>query len=291
VKFLFILEEKANFPVSTMCRVLGVSRSGFYAWRARGESPKAQKERSLLVHVKAAFNESAGTYGAPRIRDELRAQGHRVGKKRIAHLMRKHGIRPKQKRRFRVTTRANPDHEPAPNLLDRCFVANEPDRVWVSDITYVWTREGWLYLCVVVDLFSRRVVGWAIDRSLHARLTVRALLTAIQRRAPAPGLIFHSDRGAQYSAKVFRALLDEHGMAQSMSRKGDCWDNAVAESFFATLKTELVQGAYFSTRNDALRAVHNYIEGFYNLRRRHSAVGNVSPAHYEAMLAQQLRVA
>ena len=269
--------------------MLNVSRSGFYAWRNRGEATRDREERVLAVHIKSIHRESRETYGSPRMHRELLARGIAVGRHRVARIMRRHRIRPKQKRKFRVTTKANGSHRASENLLERQFHQKELNRVWVSDITYLETREGWLYLCVIIDLCSRRVVGWAASRTMDVNLTIRVLTMATQTRHVLPGLIFHSDRGSQYSARAFRRLLRRHGMRQSMSRKGDCWDNAVAESFFATLKTEL--GRSFDSRQDALRQLHQYIHQFYNRSRRHSTLGGISPLSFEQLMVNQVKVA
>ena len=291
MRFGFVLEEKARYPVRVLCRVLEVSKSGFYAWCKRDESDRSKADRALVVEMKAVHAESRRTYGSPRIHAELRELGRHVSRKRVARLMKRHGIRPKQKRKFRTTTDSSHALPVAENILDREFDVDEPNRAWASDITYVLTKEGWLYLCVILDLFSRRVVGWAAGARIDGELAERALLMALHRRAPSGGLLFHSDRGSQYAANEFQRILIENGVQCSMSRKGNCWDNAVAESFFATLKTELVHDADFTTRNEALRAIFDFIELFYNRTRRHSALGYLSPADYETMVVKKRRAA
>lgn len=281
MRFRFIEVEKATYPVRLMCRILEVSRAGYYAWRGREESARAQADRRLLLEIQAAHQASRRTYGSPRIHRDLREQGHPAGRHRIARLMRENGLRGRRRRRFRTTTQSNHAHAVAPNLLQRQFSIDEPNRAWVTDLTYVWTLEGWLYLGVILDLYSRRVVGWAMGSRIDQALTLRALDMALTLRAPSPGLIHHSDRGSQYAAKTYRRRLASHGVQCSMSRKGDCWDNAVAESFFATLKVELVHETVFVTREQARHEIFEYIEAFYNRSRRHSHIGYVSPVDYE----------
>jgi len=275
-------DHSDEFPVAVMCRVLEVSRSGYYAWLKRQESGRARANRGLLVKIRAAHKRSRKTYGSPRVWQELRAAGESCGKNRVARLMRAHGIVGVRRPKFRTTTDSRHALPVAPNLLGRRFGVSEANRVWVSDLTCVWTWEGWLYVAGVLDLFSRRVVGCAMGASPDRHLVVRALETAIARRRPGPGLIFHSDRGAQYAAGDVQELLRKHQMIASMSRKGDCWDNAPAESFFATLKSELVHRRRYRTRAEAKRDLFEYIERFYNAERRHSALEYLSPAEFEA---------
>ncbi len=281
MRFRFIEAEKATYPVSVMCRVLQVSRGGYYAWRTRPQSSRARTDRKLLIEIQAAHKASRRAYGSPRVYRELREGGHNAGRHRIARLMRESGLRGQRRRRFRITTQSKHTHAVAPNHLQRQFCVAAPDQAWVSDITYVWTSQGWLYLCVILDLYSRRVVGWAMDRRMDQALTLRALNMALCARTPKPGLIHHSDRGSQYAAQQYRRQLAAHGIVCSMSAKGDCWDNAVAESFFATLKVELVHERVFATRGQARREIFDYIEAFYNRARRHSYLGYRSPADYE----------
>jgi transposase InsO family protein len=273
-----------------MCRVLAVAPAGYYAWRRRAPSAHALADERLLLHVRVAHRQSDGTYGAPRVHRELRAEGIRVGKKRVARLMRAAGLAGRAPRRRGVrTTDSTHAHPAAPNLLDRRFDVRgirHVDRVWASDITYVPTREGWLFLAVVLDLASRRVVGWAMRETLEADLALSALRMALGARHPAPGLVHHSDRGTQYACEDYRALLATHGLVASMSKRGDCWDNAVAESFFATLELEPIIRSDWPTRDAARRALFRYIETWYNRERRHSTLGYLSPAVYEAQLAQ-----
>ena len=236
----FIRGNVADFPVQVMCQVLQVSRSGYYDWLSRSESTRAAGDRALAIDIRASHEASHGRYGSPRVHAELRSQGRRIGRKRVARLMRGMGLAARRRRRFRRTTDSSHAFPVAPNLLGRDFHAPAPDRVWLADITYLWTAQGWLYLAVVLDLFSRQVVGWAMADHLGHELAVAALDMAIARRRPAPGLVQHSDRGVQYAAHGYRRRLRDHAMICSMSRKGDCWDNAPMESFFATLKGELV---------------------------------------------------
>jgi putative transposase len=268
-----------------MCRVLEVSPAGFYVWRTRAPSARALADERLMLNVRVSHQRSAGTYGAPRVHRDLRDKGLHVGKKRVARLMRQQGLVGRVRRRsVRTTDSAHPDPV-APNLLARQFDVQgigAMDRIWVSDITYVPTREGWLFLATVLDLASRRVVGWAMRETLEVDLALSALRMALGTRRPAPGLLHHSDRGTQYAAAEYRALLAAHGMIASMSRKGDCWDNAVAESFFATLELELIVKSEWRTRDAARRAIFRYIETWYNRERRHSTLGYRSPAQYEA---------
>jgi transposase InsO family protein len=271
-----------------MCRVLEVASSGFYAWRTRGPSARAVADLQVLAAVRVAHAESDGTYGAPRVHQELRDAGQRVGKKRVARLMRHAGLHGRTPVRRGVHTTDSRHREPlAPNLVARHFAIADRagpralNRVWVSDITYVPTRAGWLYLATVLDLASRRVIGWAMRETLEVDLALSALRMALAARRPAPGLIHHSDRGVHYACADYRAALVQHGILASMSRKGDCWDNAVAESFFATLELELIMRRDWPTRDAARRAIFQYIEVWYNLRRRHSTLGYRSPASYE----------
>ena len=264
-----------------MCRVLGVTRSWYYAQQRRGATRRQREDQALLPRIKAAFEESDKTYGAGRIGQDLRAQGRRVGKNRIWRLMRENGLRVKTTRRFKVTTNSDHKRPVAPNLVQRKFTADAADRLWTGDITYIWTAEGWLYLAVVLDVFSRRIVGWSMNRRMTDDLVVAAFKKALTRRRPAPGFIFHTDRGSQYCSKRFRALVRGAGGAQSMSATGCCYDNAITESFFGTLKRELVHHCSFTTRQEAQSRIFRYIEGFYNPKRRHSAIGYLSPEQFE----------
>jgi putative transposase len=266
-----------------MCQVLKVSRSGYYSWLTRPESKGSQANRRLLCEIRRVHERSRRTYGSPRVTAELQAQGVRCGEHRVARLMRANGIRAKAKRRFRVTTDSRHSYPVASNLLARQFTVDRPTAVWVSDITYIWTSEGWLYLAGVVDLYSRMVVGWSMGCRMTVELTLTALHQALGRRDVGVGLLHHSDQGKQYAAGEYQELLHDHGMICSMSRRGDCWDNAPMESFFATLKTELIHGERFTTREEAKVKLFEYIEVFYNRERRHSSLGFQSPLDFERM--------
>jgi transposase InsO family protein len=277
MSYAFIRENVADFPVEVMCEVLGVSRSGYYAWASRTESTRAAADRALAAEIREAHAGSRGRYGSPRIHAHLRAHGRRVGRKRVARLMRRMNLSARRKRRFRRTTDSAHAYPVAPNRLERQFTAAAPDRVWLADLTYIWTAEGWLYLAVVLDLFSRRVVGWAMAEHLGHELALAALDMAIAQQRPAPGLLHHSDRGVQYACRAYRQRLEAHDVVCSMSRKGDCWDNAPMESFYATLKGELIDQRDYATRDEARADVFQYVEGFYNRRRLHSAIGYLTP--------------
>ena len=286
MKFRFIEDHRDIWPVRVMCAALEVSRSGYYAWRGRRESPRAADNRVLLAAIRRVHADHRGRYGAPRIQAALRAEGHSVSRGRVERLMRRHGIRAISQRRFRVvTTDSNHSLPIADNLLDQTFLATRPNQIWLADITYIPTDEGWLYLATVLDLFSRKVVGWAMRDHMRQELTIAALTMAIQRQRPAPRLIHHSDRGSQYAAGGYRQVLDAANLVQSMSRKGNCWDNAPMESFFHTLKTELVHHAAYATREAAKRDLFAYIEGYYNRLRIHSALGYITPEQAELQTA------
>ena len=281
MRYQFIREHREAFPVNRMCRVLEVGRSGFYAWLNRRESPRSCENRCLVVEIKAVHKESRRTYGSPRVHADLKDKGYVIGKHRVARLMRENGVVSKHKRKFRATTHSKHDHPVAENRLKRRFNVSEPNQYWVSDITYIPTREGWLYLAVTIDLFNRRVIGWAMDRWINRWLVMRALNMAIKNGTLKPGLIHHSDRGVQYACQDFQALLEANCIECSMSRKGDCWDNAVAESFFHTLKVELIHDRNYKTRQEAKKDIFQYIEVFYNRQRRHSYLGYLSPDEFE----------
>lgn len=269
--FAFVDAEKAAFPIDRMCRVLDVSCSGYYAWSSRPACRRQRDDMVLLAHVRSAFALSNGTYGSPRMTRELRDDGLVVGRRRTARLMRENGLKAPQKRRFKRTTDSQHAWPVAPNLVDQDFTAEKANQKWGADISYVWTREGWLYLAVVIDLFSRRVVGWSVGDRLHRDLALAALGRALAIRRPKAGLIHHSDRGSQYCSIDYQAELHLHGIRVSMSGKGNCYDNAMVETFFKTLKSELVWRTIFHTRDEAERAITRYIDGFYNPVRRHSA--------------------
>lgn len=280
MKFAFILAEKA-FPITILCSVLEVSRSGFHAWRKRPPPRRARSDAQLTTHVASIHERSRKTYGSPRVHAELKAKGVRVGKKRVERLMRENGIRARRKRRFRKTTDSKHPHPIAPNVLARKFDVAAPNRVWATDVTAIWTLEGWLFLAVMLDLYSRRVVGWAASANNDTALATDALRAALRTRRPATGLMHHSDRGTPYASAEYRAALARHGLVASMSRKGDCWDNAVAESFFATLRAELVDHERYLSHEDAMSSIGEYIEDFYNIERRHSHLGYLNPIEFE----------
>jgi transposase InsO family protein len=265
-----------------MCRVLEASVSAYYEWEREQESAHERRDDELSALIRRLFAEFRGRYGAPRIQRELAKAGVRVSRKRVARLMRENGLFAKSRRKFKATTDSNHALPVAPNLLEQRFDAERPNTVWVSDITYLRTRQGWMYLAVIIDLFSRKVVGWSLRERMTAELVCEALDAAVQQRRPPPGLIFHSDRGSQYASRAFRRRLWRYRMRQSMSGKGNCWDNAVAESFFATLKKELVRDHAFETRAAARNEVFEYIEVFYNRRRSHSLLNYETPTSFEA---------
>jgi putative transposase len=281
MRFAFIDAEKANFPVTALCRNLEVTRQGYYASAKRPESARSASDAALLAKVQDVHAESERRYGSPRIVQQLRRTGLRVGKRRVERAMRSLGLRARTRRQFRLTTVANPAHRVEPNVLGRRFVASRPNERWVTDITYVQTDQGWCYLAAILDLYSRAVVGWALDATLCTNLPLAALDAALRRRQPGPGLLHHSDRGCQYTSFEYREALRRHSIAVSMSRKGNCWDNAVAESFFSTLKVELVHGRRWSDRAELRSALFEYIEVFYNRRRLHSSIGYKPPAELE----------
>lgn len=279
-----IAQHRAQYAVALVCRVLGVSRAGFYAAHRRRPSARAEADERLAVEIRAAHVASRRTYGSPRVHADLRARGVACGRKRVARLMHAAALVGRRRRRGRTTTDSRHAHPVAANVLDRQFdvaAMAGGDRVWAGDITYLATREGWLYLAVVLALASRRVIGWSMRHTLERGLTLDALRMAVAARQPGPGVLHHSDRGSQYACGEYQALLAAHGMACSMSRRGDCWDNAMVESFFATLKTELVEDADWATREAARAAVFEWIEVWYNRARLHSSLGSRSPAEYE----------
>ena len=275
--------EKANYPVTLLCQVMEVSRSGFYDFMKRLQRPKDPQEQRLIVKVRAIHKANDEAYGSRRMSQALRADGEDVGRCQAGTLMKKANVEVKQKKRFRVTTDSKHNYPVAPNLLDRQFDIETPNTAWGGDITYLWTDEGWLYLAVIIDLFSRRVVVWSLSSRMKVDLVRDALLMAIWRRKPGRGLIHHSDRGSQYACHEYQDILEDHGIIPSMSRKGDCWDNAVIERFFRSLKSERTNHRRYQTRDAARQDVINYIEMFYNSRRLHSYLGYVSPAEYEKL--------
>jgi len=282
------VEHSGEFRIAEMCRALEVSRGGFYRWLKKFKSCREIKNEELLIEIRKAFKKSRNTYGSPRITIDLKEQGNQVNKKRVARIMRENGIRAKTKRKFKVTTHSDHDEPISPNLLNQDFTVQELNKTWVSDITYIWTREGWLYLATILDLCSRKIVGWSLWERLTRQLVIDAFNQAAGRRGSINGLIFHSDRGSQYASKDFRKLLNKHECLSSMSGKGNCFDNAVAESFFSTFKKELVYGRTYQTRREAVSSIFEYIEVFYNRLRRHTSIGSMSPAQFEAMLLQKV---
>jgi len=282
VRFAAIARHRGIWPLRWMCETLQVTTAGFYAWLQRPESERARVDRQLTAAIRTSFADSDCTYGARRVRRDLRDWGHRCGVRRVQRLMSCAQLvaRPKR-RRLPFDLGARPEHSIAPNLLDRQFAAAAANCKWVADFTYLWTSEGWLYVAVVLDLFSRRIVGWSMHSQMTAQLVTDAMLMSIWRRGPKEALLHHSDQGSQYSSEQFQRLLADHGVTCSMSRSGDCWDNAAMESFFSTLKIERTNRTDYQTRDQARADVFDYIERFYNLRRRHSTLGYVSPADYE----------
>lgn len=285
MKFACIRHRLASYPVTTCCRVLHVSRSGYYAWLARGPSGRQQRRDDLAEKVTRIHEDNRGVYGSPRVYQTLRAGGVRVCENTVAKIMREEGLRAKTKRRFVPrTTDSNHENPIAKNLLDRQFEADEPNHKWVVDITYIPTDEGWLYLAGVLDLFSRKLVGWSMKDHLGWELVGDALTMSLTHRRPGTGMLHHSDRGTQYTCDEYRRLLDRYGITVSMSATGNCYDNAAMESFWATLKTELVHHEHYATRDEARRSIFEYIETFYNRQRIHSSLGYVSPETFEAAL-------
>ena len=285
MRYRAIQEHDRRFPIRLMCRALAVSAAGYYAWRDRPESRRSVRNRALLSAIRVIHRESRETYGSPSIWDALIKQGHDVGEHRVARLMRQDGIRAKTIKKWRATTQSQHRLPVAANTLNRQFTVEHPNRVWAGDITYVWTAEGWLYLAVVLDLYSRAVIGWAMGARLTGDLVQHALTMALQQRTPTRGLLHHSDRGSQYAATSYQQLLATHGITASMSRTGNCWDNACVESFFGTLKRELIYHRQYRTRDEATQDIFEYIEVFYNRLRRHSTLGYDSPAEFEARSA------
>jgi len=285
MRYRVIHEHDRRYPTRLMCRALAVSPAGYYAWRDRPESQRAAANRTLLATIRVLHQDSRQTYGSPSIWDALRKQGHHIGEHRVARLMRHAGIRAKTVKKWRATTQSQHPLPVAANTLDRAFTVSAPNRVWAGDITYVWTLEGWLYLAVLLDLYSRRVVGWAMGQRVTVELAEQALTMAVANRAPTAGLLHHSDRGSQYAATSYQRRLTGYGLIPSMSRKGNCWDNACVESSFGTLKRELVYHRRYATRDEAKQDIFEYIEVFYNRQRRHSTLGYDSPAEFETRAA------
>jgi transposase InsO family protein len=285
VKYAFIREHQAQFTVKRMCGVLGVSSSGYYDWIDRPESQRSRSNRSLITKIRCFHQASRKTYGSPRIHRDLQASGESVGVNRVARLMKQADIQAKMAKRFVITTDSKHTMEAAPDQLQRRFKTDAPNRAWVSDTTFIATRQGWLYLAVVLDLYSRQVIGWAMSERNDRTLVSDALTMAVWRRGMVKHVIVHSDQGSTYASGDYQKLLQEHSLSCSMSRKGECLDNAVAESFFGTLKTELVDDEDYKTKDEARLSLFHYIETFYNRRRRHSFLGYISPVEFEAKYA------
>lgn len=282
MRYAFIEDHRATWPIAIQCRVLVVSRSGYYEWRRRPVSERAQRRASLTAQIREFHVGHHASYGSPRVFRELRARGEAVNEKTVAKVMREAGIQAKSQRKFRVTTTDSNHTQPvAENVLDREFTAQQRNQKWVADITYIATLEGWLYLAAVIDLFTRKVVGWSMSERIDSRLVVNALEMAVSRELPEAGLVAHSDRGVQYASEHYQGVLTQHDIECRMSRKGNCWDNAPAESFFATLKKELVHHETYATHAAARVSLFDDIEAFYNRERRHSALGYVSPVAFE----------
>lgn len=290
MKYAFMQTHAMEFSIERMSSVFGVSRSGYYQFTHATASPRAQEDERLLLKIKAIHQSSRQTYGSPRIYAELREEGEMCSRKRVSKIMKKSGIMAKMKRRFKVTTRANPKAALAPNLLQQDFSAETPNQRWVADFTYIDTREGWLYVATVLDLFSRRIIGLAMSARMTDDLVIAALEQALTHREPTASLTHHSDRGSQYTSKDFRNLLRENGIIASMSGTGNCYDNAAMESFYHTLKTEHVYFEYYNTREEAKQSIFEYIAVFYNRQRRHSTLGYVSPMVYEKQWQQRAEV-
>jgi transposase InsO family protein len=287
VKYAAIAAQVGVYAVVFMCRVLGVAPSGYYAWCAGKPSTKTMRDRVLTTHIRAAFKASRRRYGSPRVHAELRAVGHSVARKRVARLMRQDGLRARPRRRYMHTTQSKHEQPIAPNVVARKFEVTAPNQVWVSDLTYLPTPTGFVYLAVVLDLFARRVVGWSVSADLDATIAVTALRRALALRPAPAGMIHHSDRGVHYACATYRAVLAAHGVKPSMSRKGNCWDNAVAESFFSSLKFEVELDAKWNDVHDVERDISEYIDGFYNSQRRHSHNQYLSPIDFERQFTQQ----
>lgn len=283
MKYAFIQQQRPDYSLVRLCSALRVSRSGYYAWRQRPLSIRQRANEGLLQAIQRIHVQSKGCYGILKCWQQLKREGMDCGRARIAKLRQAHGIYAKRRQRFVVTTRSKHRYWIAPNRLKRDFTANQPNRVWVGDVTFIATRSGWLYLAVLLDLYSRKVVGWSMSASNNGPLVEEALKMAIEQRKPKPGLIHHTDRGSTYATQSYRDLLAQHGMVSSMSRKKDCWDNAVAESFFATLKNELTHDKTFNTREEARTAIFEYMEIFYNRQRLHQTLNYQTPEQYELM--------
>ena len=281
MKYAFIQSHERTHRVTHLCAALGVSRSGYYGWRQRPPSVRTQEDQQLLLALRQVHHQSREQYGALKLWRALQQAGIACGRHRVARLRRAHGLEARRVRRFRISVEHHHLPPPAPNRLQQCFVTTGVNRVWVGDLTMIPTRTGWLYLAVLLDLYSRRVVGWALRPTPEKQITLAALQMALTTRRPQPGLIHHSDQGAQYTSGAYRQLLEAHGLVASMSRKGNCYDNAVAESFFSTLKNELIHHRTYQTREEASRDIFLFIEGFYNRQRLHQSLGYRSPLVFE----------
>jgi transposase InsO family protein len=285
VKYAWIKSQEGTFPVKAMCRVLKVRRSGYYAWKRPKSGERQAQSQRLDEAIRRVCEAHQGRYGSPRVTQDLKDEGWRVGRPRVAKRMRALGLKARAARKYKATTQSKHNLPVAPNRLAQDFTASAPNRKWVSDITYLWTSEGWLYLAVVMDLYSRTVVGWSLSERMTRELVMQALTMAVWRRKPAAGLVVHSDRGSQYASHDYQHLLERHGFLCSMSRKGDCYDNAAMESFFHSLKVEQIQGNRYATREQAKASVFEYIETYYNRKRRHSTLNYLSPCDFEARMA------
>jgi putative transposase len=281
-------ENRKNYPMWLMCKILEVSRAGYYHWEKRKTSCRNIEDWRLLEMIRYHYNRSRGTYGLPRIYAAIRKEGLKINKKKIARLMREGKIRAKTKRKFKITTVQNTKAAASKNILKGNFNSKKENRIWTSDITYLWTKEGWLYLAVIMDVYSRKIVGWSLSSSLSAELVIKALMMAIVHRKPEEGIIVHSDRGSQYTSNAVRKLLKSYQITQSMSSTGNCYDNAITESFFHTLKTELIFWNNYQTREEAKRSIFEYIEVFYNRERLHSALNYLSPFEFEMKNRKEL---
>lgn len=287
MRYALIDARRAEVSVETACAVLNVSVSGFYAWKNRRASCRQRGDMLVLAHIRAEFETSKGTYGSPRLHAQLKDNGFSVGRHRVARLMRENGLKARQNTRFKKTTDSDHDRAVAPNVLDGDFSASRPDEKWGVDISYIWTAEGWLYLAIVLDLFSRKIVGWRVSDRMKRGLAIKALQQAIHVRKPQRGLIHHSDRGSQYCSDDYRGVLRAHGVIASMSGRGNCYDNAMVETAFKTIKAELIWRTTFASRDEAGKAIGQYIDGFYNPVRRHSSLGYKSPIAFETAYRTQ----
>lgn len=288
MKFRFIQQERRWFGIDVLCQAMGVTRGGYWSWVGRRPSPRQQADVVLLADIRRIHKSKRRVYGSPRIHDELQKKGVHCGRKRVERLMRENGVRAKQGKKYKPTTTDSAHNLPvAPNILNRQFTRERPNEAWVTDITYIPTKEGWLYLAAVMDLFSRRIVGWAMANQVDRHLPLRALDMAVQQRCPAPGLIHHSDRGSQYASGDYQRALKKYGMVCSMSRKGNCWDNAPMESWFHTLKSELLHDTILSTRRETIAAIFEYMEVFYNRQRIHTSLNGLTPSEIEELILRR----